>query len=95
MKKMALFLALALCASFALPTFAVTLDDLIAAPELPQLPMIEAITGTANFSGGTCAVIRPVANHSACNYSLCESYGCGAPFKFDPIDCSCHCGYAF
>ena len=95
MKKLAFLLVLALCASVALPTFAVSLDDLVAAPGLPQLPMLEAIAGSANFSGGTCAVIRPVQNHSDCNYFLCESYGCGAPFYFDPVDCACHCGYAF
>ena len=95
MKKFGFLLALALCASFAMPAMAVSLDDLAAAPGLPELPMLEAFTETVNFSGGTCAVIRPVQYHSQCNYFLCESHGCGAPFDFDPVDCACYCGYAF
>ncbi|MEM1182130.1 MAG: hypothetical protein AAGM22_27530 [Acidobacteriota bacterium] len=96
MKKLVLLAAVALFVAIAAPALAVTsVDDLVAAPGLPQLPMLEAFAETANFSGGTCAKIRPVQNHSDCTYMLCESYGCGAPFQFDPVDCACYCGYAF
>ncbi|MEO1084964.1 MAG: hypothetical protein AAFY88_12035 [Acidobacteriota bacterium] len=101
MKKLFLLAAVALFVAVVAPAFAsnvspmTAIDELIAAPGLPQLPMLEAIAGSANFSGGTCAKIRPVALHSDCTYSLCESYGCGAPFRFDAVDCACYCGYAF
>lgn len=98
MKKVALLLVLICLTALALPALATTsIDELVAAPGLPQLPMVEAIADleATSLSGGTCAVIRPIQNHSGCNYSLCESHGCGAPFYFDPIDCACYCGYAY
>ncbi|MEM9555819.1 MAG: hypothetical protein AAGC60_16310 [Acidobacteriota bacterium] len=72
------------------------LDDLAMAPGLPQLPLLEMLSTDAGFGGpGPCTVIRPVATHDLCTYSLCESHGCGAPYDFDPISCSCYCGYMF
>ncbi|MCG8459812.1 MAG: hypothetical protein MI919_26325 [Holophagales bacterium] len=64
---------------------------------LPQSALAIAIAEHrgAGLMSLTCTVIRPVATHSQCTFFLCESYGCGAPFLFDPIDCSCHCGYQF
>ncbi len=61
------------------------------APLLLELVDFEAVL----MSGGTCAKIRPVALHSDCTYSLCESRGCGAPYFFDAVDCACYCGFNF
>ena len=104
MKKLALTLCTVLAIAVCLPLLATSTvaTQSLASFEtqiegLPQLPLLTAIAAheRMGMSWGTCAKIRPVANHSDCTYSLCEDNGCGAPFHFDPIDCACYCGYAF
>ncbi len=101
MKKFALALCLVLLASMGMTSLATSPAPI---QELEStdgaLPVVPLLLEIADFekvfmSGGTCAKIRPVANHSDCNYDLCESNGCGAPFYFDAVDCACYCGYAF
>jgi len=69
-------------------------ENTVAFETLATVKTIASFDTVAVFAS-TCAVIRPLASHSDCNYSLCEDQGCGAPTHFDPIDCACYCGYAF
>lgn len=42
-----------------------------------------------------CRIIYNVSPASACTYSLCESYSCGAPAYYDAGCNHCACGYMY
>lgn len=98
MKKILSLLAVLACTALAFGAFAdpPVIPEAPAIEALPQAPLFEAIVEYQGlFMTQTCAVIRPVAQHSDCNFFLCEQNGCGAPYHFDPVDCACYCSYMF